>query len=95
MHMSAKKLDKMGRVRTTVTLDRDAAKILERLQKERGQGLSEVVNDALRSAGAAPPARRQFVQTTSDMGLPKMPIDNTQEVLDVVEEAWLRKKLGL
>lgn len=86
MHMSAKKPDKMGRVRTTVTLDPDAAKILERLQKERGQGLSEVVNDALRSAGAGQPARKPFVQTTSDMGVPKIPLDNIAEVLELLDE---------
>lgn len=86
MHMSAKKADKMGRVRTTVTLDPDAAAILARLQKERGQGLSEVVNDALRSAGAGQPQRKRFVQTRSAMGPFKVPIDNTAEVLELLEQ---------
>ena len=32
MHMTDKKIGKMGRVRTTVTFDPDVAKILERLR---------------------------------------------------------------
>ena len=92
MHMSAKKTDKMGRVRTTVTLDPDAAKILERLQKERGVGLSEVVNNALRAAAEAGPGRRRFVQTRSHLGLPNVPLD---ELLDIVEDEYLRKKIAL
>jgi hypothetical protein len=94
MHMSDKKTDKMGRVRTTVTFDPDVAKILERLQKERGVGLSDVVNDAVRNASAPQAKRKRFVQTTSDMGVPFMPIDNIGEVLDVLEEDYWRKKLA-
>ena len=92
--MADKKTDKMGRVRTTVTFDPDVAKILERLQKERGVGLSDVVNDAVRNASAPQAKRKLFVQTTSDMGVPFMPIDNIGEVLDVLEEDYWRKKLA-
>ena len=96
MHMADKKTDKMGRVRTTVTFDPDVAKILERLQRERGLGLSDVVNDAVRDADAPPRTGKpkRFVQTTSDMGAFTMPIDNIAEVLDVIEEDYWRKKLA-
>ena len=96
MHMTDKKTDKMGRVRTTVTFDPDVAKILERLQKERGVGLSDVVNDAVRDASEPTPkgTPKRFVQTTSDMGPFKMPIDNIGEVLDILEEDYWRKKLA-
>lgn len=94
MHMADKKTDKMGRVRTTVTFDPDVAKILERLQRERGVGLSDVVNEAVRAADGPPPKRKRFVQTTSDMGVPLMPIDNIGEVLDVIEEDYWRTKLA-
>ena len=94
MHMADKKTDKLGRVRTTVTFDPDVAKILERLQRERGVGLSDVVNDAVRDADAPPRKGKRFVQTTSDMGMFTMPIDNIAEVLDVIEEDYWRKKLS-
>ena len=96
MHMTDKKIDKMGRVRTTVTFDPDVAKILERLQKERGVGLSDVVNDAVRDASkpASKGTPKRFVQTTSDMGPFKMPIDNIGEVLDILDEEYWRKKLA-
>ena len=96
MHMTDKKIDKMGRVRTTVTFDPDVAKILERLQKERGVGLSDVVNDAVRDASKPVPkgTPMRFVQTTSDMGPFKMPIDNIGEVLDILDEEYWRKKLA-
>ena len=96
MHMTDKKIDKMGRVRTTVTFDPDVAKILERLQKERGVGLSDVVNDAVRDASKPVPkgTPKRFVQTTSDMGPFKMPIDNIGEVLDILDEECWRKKLA-
>ena len=96
MHMTDKKIGKMGRVRTTVTFDPDVAKILERLQKERGVGLSDVVNDAVRDASKPVPkgTPKRFVQTTSDMGPFKMPIDNIGEVLDILDEEYWRKKLA-
>ena len=94
--MTDKKIDKMGRVRTTVTFDPDVAKILERLQKERGVGLSDVVNDAVRDASkpASKGTPKRLVQTTSDMGPFKMPIDNIGEVLDILDEEYWRKKLA-
>lgn len=69
MHMERKKPGKMGRVRTTVTLDPDVAKVLEDLQRERGQGLSEVLNDLVRSGPANEPVRMPFVQRTSPIGI--------------------------
>jgi hypothetical protein len=35
-------------MRTTLTLDDDVAALLERIQHERGSGLKQTVNDALR-----------------------------------------------
>ena len=54
MHMGRKPSGKVGRVRTTVTLDPDVATLPEQLQRERGQGMSEVLNDAVRAARRGP-----------------------------------------
>lgn len=67
--MERKKSGKAGRVRTTVTLEPDVAKMLDSLQRERGQGLSEVLNDVLRRSAASEPARAPFVQRTSPIGI--------------------------
>ncbi len=94
--MPENRTPKMGRVRTTVTFDPDVARILERLQKERGVGLSDAVNQVMREADRpatrARPAR--FVQTTSDMGPFRIPIDDVGEVLDILDEEWTQKKFG-
>jgi hypothetical protein len=69
MHMGRKSSGKVGRVRTTITLDPDVARMLEALQRERGVGLSEAVNDIVR-AGAPPRATAaRFVQRTSPIGI--------------------------
>lgn len=69
MHMGRKPSAKVGRVRTTVTLDPDVAKLLEKLQRDRGQGLSEVLNDLVRVGSTARDARTAFVQRTSPIGI--------------------------
>ena len=86
MHMGRKPSDKVGRVRTTITLDPDVAKILEGLQRETGLGMSDVLNDALRKAATTAPAAAPFVQETSDMGAPLVPIDCTGRVLTMLDE---------
>ena len=69
MHMGRKPSAKVGRVRTTVTLDPDVAKLLEQLQRDRGQGLSEVLNDVVRAGSMARRERTAFVQRTSPIGI--------------------------
>jgi hypothetical protein len=69
MHMGRKPSAKVGRVRTTVTLDADVAKLLERLQRERGLGMSDVINEVVRAGAAANSERPAFVQRTSPIGI--------------------------
>jgi hypothetical protein len=54
-----------------------------------------VVNDAVRDADAPPRTGKpkRFVQTTSDMGIPRMPMDNIGEVLDILDQEYWAKKL--
>jgi len=54
------------------------------------------VNDAVRDASKPTPkgTPKRFVQTTSDMGPFKIPIDNISEALDIIEEDYWRKKLA-
>ncbi len=100
MTMPKGKPAKVGRVRTTVTLDPDVVRALDHLQKERGQGLSEVLNDVVRAQRDARPSKKRFVQETSPMGL-MVPIDNVWAVLGPMDDerfrlvdARLREQLG-
>lgn len=86
MHMGRKPSAKVGRVRTTVTLDPDVAKLLEQLQRDRGQGLSEVLNNLVRAGSAQRATVTPFVQGASDMGEPLLPIDCTGRLLQVLDE---------
>jgi hypothetical protein len=68
-------------VRTTITLADDVAAAVERIRRERSLGLSEAVNELIRSGLVAPQTRKEFKQKTHDMGLG---IDYTN-VADAIE----------
>ncbi len=58
-------------VRTTITLDDDVAKMLERVVTERGVRTKDVVNAILREGlrgGQARPKRRAYRMTPIDLG---------------------------
>jgi len=76
-------------MRTTLTLDDDVAVQVERLRRERGSSLKEVVNEALRrglsDVISKPEARKRFRTRGFDGLTLLMPIDNIAEVLAVAE----------
>ena len=70
--------------RTTVTLDDDVAAAVTLLRQEKGYGTSRAINElARRGLAARNEAVKEFTQETSSMGVPKLPIDNISELLDV------------
>jgi|GEM_PF-957984 len=101
MIMPKGKPAKVGRMRTTVTLDPDVVRALDHLQKERGQGLSEVLNDVVRAQRDARAPKKRFVQETSPMGPFLVPIDDAWAVLGQMDDerfqlvqARMREQLG-
>jgi hypothetical protein len=73
-------------VRTTVTLDDDVVKALEALRRERGLGTSAALNELVRrglAAGTSPPP--PFRQRTSNMGEPRVPLDDIGSALELLE----------
>lgn len=94
MYMADNDAVNMKRVRTTVTFDPDVARVLERLQRERGEGLSEVVNALVREGTSEHAQRPRFVQTTSDMGEFLIPVDNVGEALAYLDEEKDREIFG-
>jgi hypothetical protein len=82
-------------VRTTLTIDDDVATVLNRLRKERGAGLKDLVNEALRRGIAemtAPPKPRQPFRTRSvDLGRSRLAdFDNIAEALVIAEGEHFR-----
>jgi hypothetical protein len=74
-------------MRTTVTLDDDVRKALEDLRRERGLATSEALNLLVRR-GLAVSERGEsapFRQRTSSMGMPRVPLDDIGQALELLE----------
>lgn len=76
-------------MRTTVTLEKDVARLLKAKQAATGLSFKRVLNDALRAAlgdRGRPPARKPYRTTPLAKGLrPGVSLDNVAELLAQVE----------
>ncbi|MBW3603623.1 MAG: ribbon-helix-helix domain-containing protein [Actinobacteria bacterium] len=73
-------------MRTTITLDADVARAVEEARRERGVGVSEIVNALARRGLARSEAEpRPFHQNVSAMGRPRLPLDDIEETLAILE----------
>ena len=82
-------------MRTTLTLDKDVAILIERLRKSRGDSLKDLVNEALREGlkhMTAPQRRRAPFRTASvDLGRCLLSnVDNVGEIMAVAEGETFR-----
>jgi hypothetical protein len=76
-------------VRTTLTLDDDVARLLERARKRRGVSLKELVNEALREGLArleAPRSPRKR-HATKAVSLGRCLLDNVDDVAEALAVA--------
>jgi hypothetical protein len=72
-------------MRTTITFASDVAAAVERLQRERGRGVSDAVNELIRRGLTTPSSRPQFRQTATRMGDPALPVDDVAGLLEVLD----------
>lgn len=72
-------------MRTTVNLADDVAAAVEKLRRERGIGLSDAVNDLVRSGLTAAPQRRPFRQRTHDLGSDRIDVSNVAELIETLD----------
>jgi len=77
-------------MRTTLTLDRDVATVIEQLRRKRKDGLKAIINEALRRGlrqMTEPPGHREpFVTTVVDLGPSRLgSLDDIAESLAVAE----------
>lgn len=71
-------------MRTTLTLDDDVAKLLEKEQRRSGNSLKQVVNHFLRlGLTTKQPARKPFKVTPINLGLPHY--DKVEDLLEYLE----------
>ena len=80
-------------MRTTLTLDDDVARLLEKETRRTGASFKEVVNRFLRLGlvAAARPPRKKFVVTPRKLSLPSgLSYDNVEQLLDELEGAARR-----
>jgi hypothetical protein len=76
-------------VRTTLSLDDDVAKLLEKESRRSGSSFKEIVNYFLRLGlmSAKSPPRKSFTVTPRKMGLPSgLSYDNVEELLEALED---------
>lgn len=72
-------------MRTTITLAEDVAAAVEQVRRRRGSGISEVVNDLLRRGLARDEPATPFRQRASDMGVPRVDLDDVAGLLDALD----------
>lgn len=82
-------------MRTTLTLDDDVSRLLERVRRQRGGTLKEVVNEALREGLARlatpPRPRKRHVTKAVSLGRCRLgSIDDVAEALAVAEGEGFR-----
>ena len=70
-------------MRTTIELDADTAKAVERLRRE-GRGVSESVNELIRRGLAAEGTAQPFVPRTRRLGI-AIDVSNVADALDYLE----------
>jgi Arc/MetJ family transcription regulator len=71
-------------MRTTVSLDDDVAAAVNQLRRERNLGLSEAVNELIRTGLRVPQQRQEFRQRTAELGL-RLDVSNVAEALDALD----------
>lgn len=76
-------------MRTTITLDEDVAAAVEQLRRRRRIGMSEAVNELIRSGLRLKMPRSRFQQRTRRLGL-RLDVRNVAEALELLEGSTAR-----
>jgi len=76
-------------MRTTVTLADDVAAAVERLRRDRGLGLSEALNELVRSGLRHRPASKRFRQRTQSLGL-QVDVTDIADAIELLESSAAR-----
>ena len=76
-------------MRTTVVLDDDVAAAVDRIRRERSAGVSEVINDLIRTGLMARPPRETFRQRSETIGI-RIDVSNVAEAIEQLDRPTAR-----
>ena len=82
-------------MRTTITLDPDAAALIQRRMRERGVSFKQAVNDAIRAGLGEKRRSEPFRTRTSPMGTPAVNLDRALQLAAELEDEELVRKTRL
>ncbi len=71
-------------MRTTVELDPDTARAVQKLRTEQGRGASEAVNELIRRGLMAGDQHRPFVPRTARLGI-RIDVSNIADALEILD----------
>ena len=79
----------MACMRTTVTLDDDVAAAVGELRRVRSIGLSQAVNELIRTGLGRRTTRKQFKQRTYPIGI-RIDVTDVADALEILEDPSAR-----
>jgi hypothetical protein len=82
-------------MRTTITLDPDAAALIQRRMRERGVSFKQAVNDAIRAGIGEQRRGEPFRTHTAPMGTPTVNLDRALQLAAELEDEELVRKTRL
>lgn len=74
-------------MRTTVTLDPDAAQIIAHRMRERRHSLSRALNDVIRESAMTRADRPTFSTATADLGTARIGVDHSLRIAGALDDA--------
>jgi hypothetical protein len=84
----------MHLMRTTVTLDADTQRLVERAMSERGLSFKEAVNDAIRAGLQPRPAKKTSYTTPMDLGQERVDLTKALQLASAMEDEEILRRLA-
>ena len=82
-------------MRTTITLEPEAAALVQRTMRDRGLTFKEVVNQAIVRGLADPSARPRVRLPTHQMGPPRVNLDKATQLAGDLEDEEIIRKMSM
>lgn len=80
-------------MRTTITLDADAAALVRRHMDVHGVSFKAAVNAAIRAGLGPPPTAEPFATTAANMGVPTVNLDRSLQLAADLEDDELVRRM--
>jgi hypothetical protein len=84
----------MQSMRTTVTLDPDTRRLVERAMRERGLSFKEAVNEAIRAGLQPPPVKKVSYTTPRNLGKARVDVTKALQLASAMEDEEILRRLA-